>query len=77
MSDRFALEIESYGPYKIEHRPGVSNGAPDGLSRLVATDISVDGRSRVFVCYDPNVVADAAADLLRDSLLATVVGVYA
>ena len=59
--------------------PGVSNGAPDGLSRLVATDISVDGRRSpsdeqptnlwedcLFVGCDPNVVADAAADLLRD-----------
>ena len=76
---RFALEIESYGPYTIEHRPGVRNGAPDGLSRLVATDISVDGRRSpsdgqptnlwedcLFVGCDPNVVADAAADLLRD-----------
>ncbi len=39
----FSLEINQSGPHLLEHRPGVMHGGPDGLSRLVATDISIYG----------------------------------
>ena len=41
---RFSLEINQSGPHLVEHRAGVIHGGPDALSRLVATDISIDGR---------------------------------
>jgi hypothetical protein len=41
---RFSLEIHQTGPHLFEHRPGITNGGPDGLSRLTGTDISIDGR---------------------------------
>ena len=41
---RFALELEEAGPFLIAHRAGKLNGAPDGLSRVVATDKTRDGR---------------------------------
>jgi hypothetical protein len=41
---RFSLEIHQSGPHLVEHRAGVIHGGPDVISRLVATDISIDGR---------------------------------
>ena len=41
---RFSLEITQSGPHLVQHRPGIKNGGPDAISRLVATDISIDGR---------------------------------
>ena len=41
---RFSLEIHQTGPHIFQHRPGLVNGGPDGLSRLTGADISIDGR---------------------------------
>jgi hypothetical protein len=41
---RFSLEINQSGPHLLQHRAGTANGGPDAMSRLVATDISIDGR---------------------------------
>jgi hypothetical protein len=41
---RFACEVENYGPYLFEFRAGALNGAADGLSRVVSTDRTIDGR---------------------------------
>ncbi len=41
---RFACEVENYGPYLLEFRAGALNGAPDGLSPVLATDRTIDGR---------------------------------
>ncbi len=41
---RFSLEIHQTGPHLFEHRPGITNGGPDGLSRLTGTDVSIDSR---------------------------------
>jgi hypothetical protein len=52
---RFSLEINQSGPHLLKHRPGVLNGGPDSLSRLVATDISIDGlRDRTAVTEAPH-----------------------
>ncbi len=40
---RFSWEIHQTGPHIFGHWPGVTNGGPDGLSRLTGTDISIDG----------------------------------
>ena len=59
---RFSLEIHQTGPHLFEHRPGITNGGPDGLSRLTGTDVSIDGYrdriSRPLVVPQPDVWAD-------------------
>ncbi len=40
---RFSVEITHSGPHLVQHRTGIKNGGPDATSRLVATDISIDG----------------------------------
>ena len=59
---RFSLEIHQTGPHLFEHRPGITNGGPDGLSRLTGTDVSIDGYrdriSRPLAVPQPDVWAD-------------------
>jgi hypothetical protein len=41
---RFSLAMNQSGLHLLQHRAGICNGGPDAMSRLVARDISIDGR---------------------------------
>ena len=53
------MEIHQTDPHFFEHRPGITDGGPDGLSRLTGTYISIDAISRL-------VATDISIDGRRD-----------